>query len=820
MKIVLKIFVSSAVVLTALVFVMFSAASVSAAQNPNFPSPTRCAGADWNLGSPDNAPACTGSITVSGGGGIGMEQNATATSIFGSPSRLKPDVASLNQFCKQYTGDSASFATYGRMHNYCTACDQQLSYWTGTSWITNTACAGTLNVQEVKCATQCTPVNITCSLNSQCGTNGLVGDSFCKADGSVYKKFKTYTCSNPGTASSTCSSSTADQLITTCTANQTCSGGSCVDQHIACSSNSQCGTDGPVSGLFCKSDGNVYQTNRTFVCNNAGSANSSCSHSDADQKQITCSANQTCSNGACVNQNIRCSANADCGTNTISGSPFCTGNSVYQNYITPTCLNAGTILSLCANPVVPQLVNNCAANQTCSGGTCVTNQTGINISCYASPNPVNVNQQASFICNVSGGNGSYSYIWSGACAGSSAVCTTSFSTPGTQTAVATVTSGNQTNSSSASVTVNQNNNCGYHSYEQCSGNNLYWYNSCGIQQDLIQYCPNGCSGSSCINNNNYVTVQTNPATGIYNNQVTLNGYLYNSNNNSTCSNYVWFQYGPTISYGSETIHQSQNYSGAFSQLISNLYSGNIYHFRAAAQSCLGNVVYGSDMITSGNNNGNNLTVNKTAKNLSNGSGFASSVYANPSDVLLFMITLQATGNQDVQNVFVRDSFPSNLIYKNQLVVASLSNSNYNYSGDIISGINLGTIYAGQTVTITYQAQVASAQNFSYGTTTLNNGVSVTSSGAGYNPTSNASIIVTRSAVYGASTISTGLTNNFWVDSFFLPLLITVILLWMWKSGMFIGIEKWLNSKKKSKQNYSSAKELATRIATIQRAEKV
>jgi len=192
-----------------------------------------------------------------------------------------------------------------------------------------------------------------------------------------------------------------------------------------------------------------------------------------------------------------------------------------------------------------------------------------------------------------------------------------------------------------------------------------------------------------------------------------------------------------------------------------------------------------------------------------------------------MITLRATG-QDVQNVIVRDNFPANLIYNNQLVVActgnnggygNCNNNNYNYSGNITSGISLNTIYAGQTVTITYQAQVASIQNFSYGTTTLNNSVNVTSSQSGYNPTSNASVIVTRSAVLGASTVDTGLTNNFWMDSFILPLLVTLICIGLWRSGFFFGIERWVDNKKKIRRGYIAEKELSSRIADIKKVEK-
>jgi fimbrial isopeptide formation D2 family protein len=219
-----------------------------------------------------------------------------------------------------------------------------------------------------------------------------------------------------------------------------------------------------------------------------------------------------------------------------------------------------------------------------------------------------------------------------------------------------------------------------------------------------------------------------------------------------------------------------------------------------------------------------LNVTKTVRNLTSGSGWSNSTYANPSDTVMFMITVQATGNQNVQNVFVRDTLPANLIYNNQLVVACSGNNtgynncnsnNYNYSGSVTSGIGLNTMYAGQTVTITYQAQLAPVANLAYGTTTLNNNVYVTSSNAS-SPSARASVIVTRSTVLGASTVSTGLTNNVWVDSFLLPLLIALAGVWMWRSGMFFGVEKWIGNKKKIRDGYKSERELIKKIAKIQK----
>jgi uncharacterized repeat protein (TIGR01451 family) len=217
-----------------------------------------------------------------------------------------------------------------------------------------------------------------------------------------------------------------------------------------------------------------------------------------------------------------------------------------------------------------------------------------------------------------------------------------------------------------------------------------------------------------------------------------------------------------------------------------------------------------------------LTINKTVRNLTAGSsGFSNSVYANPGDVLMFMITLQANGSSSIQNVFVKDTFPANLIYQNQLIVSGATNY-YNNSGNIISGIDLGTISAGQSATITYQAQVASAYNFSYGSTTLTNSVYATSTNSGYgtNPTASASVMVNRTAVYGASTISTGLTNNLLVDSFILPLLISLLGILMLKLGMFTGVEKWFDNRKKITRSYRAEKELNKRIINIRRTEQI
>jgi uncharacterized repeat protein (TIGR01451 family) len=297
------------------------------------------------------------------------------------------------------------------------------------------------------------------------------------------------------------------------------------------------------------------------------------------------------------------------------------------------------------------------------------------------------------------------------------------------------------------------------------------------------------------NNNGSFSVQTDSPTYVQNNSATLNGYLYNNNSYNT-SAYVWFQWGTDTNYGNNSFQQTLSYPGSFFQQIGNLNPNATYHYRAAAQ-YNGSTVYGQDMTFNSNgsnysgNSSGTLSVTKQVINLSSGNlNWSSSVNANPGDVLSFAITMQANGGQDIHNVFVRDILPANLIYKGNLTV----NATLNYSGNPATGINIGTISAGGIEVIAYQVRVAPAASFAYGTTTLSNNATITSTEAG-TQTVSASAIVNNQLVYGAATtISTGLTNNPITDSFFLPVLLIIIGSWLYFSGNIYKFSDWLGEK--------------------------
>ena len=291
------------------------------------------------------------------------------------------------------------------------------------------------------------------------------------------------------------------------------------------------------------------------------------------------------------------------------------------------------------------------------------------------------------------------------------------------------------------------------------------------------------------------SVQTNSASNISSTQTTLNGYISapSPNGNLYGASTVWFQYGPTSNYGSETAHQIQNASGTFTQNLVNLAPNSTFHFRAVAQTS-NTIIYGQDLafttLTSGGYYGTaTLTTTKKVINLTNGNlNWQTLVSANPGDILSFAVTLQA-GSQDIHNVTIYDILPANLIYKGNLTI----NAAQNYSSSIANGINIGTITANNICVVAFQVQVAPASNFIYGNTTINIPATITSTETG-SQTASATVVVNNSSVYGATTIATGITNNPITDSFLFPIFLIVLASYLYFSGKIYTFADWLATK--------------------------
>ncbi len=250
-----------------------------------------------------------------------------------------------------------------------------------------------------------------------------------------------------------------------------------------------------------------------------------------------------------------------------------------------------------------------------------------------------------------------------------------------------------------------------------------------------------------------VTVQTNLPTNVSNYQTTLNGNLsipYISN-----SNYVYFQWGTTNGYGNQTNQQYLN-NGSFSQVISGLNYNTSYHYRAVAQGSFG-TVYGQD-------------------------------------VVFYMGQQEVSGSNYVQTNLPTNIFDTGATFNGYLYGSSQS-TNYAY---FQWGTTQGYGYETPKTTIGYSGSFsqtmgnltpntiyhyrAVSQSGYYGTTIYGPDVVFTTYGGTvyvppivYNYTGGGQVL-------GVSTVDTGLTNNFFTDSFFMPLLIIILSLWLYFSG--------------------------------------
>jgi len=87
------------------------------------------------------------------------------------------------------------------------------------------------------------------------------------------------------------------------------------------------------------------------------------------------------------------------------------------------------------------------------------------------------------------------------------------------------------------------------------------------------------------------TVLTSSATNVATSTVQLNGNLVSLGGASSAD--VWFQWGETDSYGSETASSTKDATGTFSVNLSDLTQGQTYHFRAMAENLSG-IATGTD----------------------------------------------------------------------------------------------------------------------------------------------------------------------------------------------------------------------------------
>ena len=203
---------------------------------------------------------------------------------------------------------------------------------------------------------------------------------------------------------------------------------------------------------------------------------------------------------------------------------------------------------------------------------------------------------------------------------------------------------------------------------------------------------------------------------------------------------------------------------------------------------------------------------KTVRNLSRGTAYSDLIHAIPGETLIFAIVVRAD-KEPLYDVVVKDTLPAGLLYRGELKIDDVITK-----GDVFSGYKIDYIPFGERKVITFKADVAGEKSFSLGQTRLVNTALASAHNSSRSDT--AEVIVSRAAVAGVATdITTGWTNNLFLDSFFFPLAASLFVIWILKSRI-IRLEEWLDKRKRKYQEYKSKKMLKIKVAKIKFREAV
>ncbi len=183
----------------------------------------------------------------------------------------------------------------------------------------------------------------SCSSDSQCGVSGFVGQQYCQGN-SLFGDYVTYTCNNPGTSYSSCTSNKSPQLARTCNSDQVCKAGI---WFIGCASPYDTDPGSNNNTNYYNPNSNAYNPNSGYTNYNAANFDYlRCSGNTVfwfdrygNKKSIyqECAYNQTCQTDSCVTNACVSHASKGCVNGSVYWYNSCgTQQEVYQN-----CTGAG-----------------------------------------------------------------------------------------------------------------------------------------------------------------------------------------------------------------------------------------------------------------------------------------------------------------------------------------------------------------------------------------------------------------------------------------------------------------------------------------------
>jgi len=184
-------------------------------------------------------------------------------------------------------------------------------------------------------------------------------------------------------------------------------------------------------------------------------------------------------------------------------------------------------------------------------------------------------------------------------------------------------------------------------------------------------------------------------------------------------------------------------------------------------------------------------------------------------VIDFKIKIINRTNRTLSDVIVKDILPQRIYFMGKLAIDGTYTSTTNGNLFSSSGMNLGELEPYETKTITFQTKIARIHEFPYGQTKITN--TATASIEGYSDSDSAAICcIKRTAQTAVTYVSTGIGDTL-KDSFLIPLLITLLLVWLFKSKI-IRFEEWRATVKERYEDYQTNRILKSKIKEIRKKE--
>lgn len=250
--------------------------------------------------------------------------------------------------------------------------------------------------------------------------------------------------------------------------------------------------------------------------------------------------------------------------------------------------------------------------------------------------------------------------------------------------------------------------CTYHAYRDCNGGNVYWFSSCAQQQDLERVCTNGltCQYGQCTT---YVqpiqpiqpTQTYNPyyriacyggsihwfdslgaESGLYKNCVDSNSCTINACSSSKCVNTLKCD-GSTCAVGSA----DYNAHCAPAQTNTTVPPNTTTQPNTTVQP------------NNTNPNATPLPTSFSVRQSATAGQWQKTAEIKSNSSLYFMISVVNSSSANADNVTISTNIPTEISYLGDLKLDGIT-----ISGDIVTGINIGSMASANTRIITFEGR--------------------------------------------------------------------------------------------------------------------